>query len=331
MNKKAYDIITVGGLTVDISFLASEGIVIDNHKDLLRQKLLAFEAGAKMSIDSFGQFFGGGAANVAANFAHSGFNTACIGKIGKDGYGKAILENLKELKVSTGMIKNEGKEASGVSFIIVSSSGERIVFSHRGANDRLSISEADQKKMSLAQCVYIATLSHNWKKVLPKIFSVSGPKIAWNPGLSQCQAGAEVLSKYLSRTDLFALNRDEALELLTNTKKYKNQPRSFWDNVDNLLKAIFSFGPKIVLITDGAKGAYAYEGDKVYFQPSIKEKKRVDATGMGDRFNSSVVAALMITGGDLKKSLKIAAKSAASKIAHMGAQAGLLDIRKLVR
>ncbi len=331
MPKKSPDIIAIGGLTVDISFPAPEGVVIDNSQDILRQKLLAFEVGAKISIDTFRQSFGGGAANVAANLAHSGFFSACFGQIGDDHYGAAIRNNIKELGVSDAFLKKDAKAQSGVSFILVSEDGERLVFSCRGANDRLAISAVDQKKMASADWLYIATLSDNWKSVLPKIFSVEGPRIAWNPGLSQCQAGAEALSRYLRRTDLFALNRDEALELLTSTKRYANHPRSFWSKTDNLLKAIFSFGPRLVLITDGPAGAYAYGGDQVYFQPPFKEKKRVDATGMGDRFNSSVLAGLILSDGDIKLALRMASQAAAAKIEHLGAQAGMVDLRKMIK
>jgi len=38
-----YDIITIGGATEDITFYTKEGVLIDNKKDVLRQKLLAFE------------------------------------------------------------------------------------------------------------------------------------------------------------------------------------------------------------------------------------------------------------------------------------------------
>ena len=46
------DFITIGGATEDITFYTTEGVVIDNSKDLLRQKLLAFEYGAKIKIDA---------------------------------------------------------------------------------------------------------------------------------------------------------------------------------------------------------------------------------------------------------------------------------------
>ena len=331
MKNKRYDVITVGGLTADISFFAEEGRVIDNKQDLLCQKLLAFEAGAKVPISGFSEFFGGGAANTAVNLAYSGLKCACLATVGSDSYGRMILENLKDKKVSLEMVEKKTSKQSGVSFIVIGPGGERTIFSYRGANDSLSVSPANQKALALSEWLYITPLSHNWKSVLPKVFVTPGVRIAWNPGLSQCQAGAEALSRYLRRTDLFALNRDEALELLVNTKKYKDQPRNFWSSTDNILKAIFNFGPRIVLLTDGPSGAYAYEGDKVHFQPSLREKKRVDATGMGDRFNSSVLAGLIITGGDLKESLRMAARSAAEKIAHLGAQSGLIDLRKITK
>ena len=57
----AYDMITIGGATEDITFYTAEGLLINNKKDLTKQKLLAFEYGAKIKIDkSFSGFGGGG-------------------------------------------------------------------------------------------------------------------------------------------------------------------------------------------------------------------------------------------------------------------------------
>ncbi|KKR32035.1 MAG: hypothetical protein UT64_C0044G0012 [Candidatus Falkowbacteria bacterium GW2011_GWF2_39_8] len=46
-----YDFITIGGATEDMMIFTDEGILFDNKKDILRQKLLAFEYGAKIIAD----------------------------------------------------------------------------------------------------------------------------------------------------------------------------------------------------------------------------------------------------------------------------------------
>ncbi|MBN2884960.1 carbohydrate kinase family protein [Patescibacteria group bacterium] len=326
-----YDIITIGGATRDISFFTDEGILIDNHRDVLRQKLLAFEYGAKLKVDNFYNLFGGGAANAAVNFANSGFKTACLARVGEDGNGRDIINNLRERGVSIKMTRLDNKASTGVSFILVTNSGERIIFTNRSANNDLVIRAEEIRAIRQTKNLYIASLSGNWQAVLRSVFKNSSARIAWNPGVSQYQAGLKKLSPFLKKTDVFCVNKDEAIELVLSDARYSNKKPAFLNKIENLLLALYEFGPRLVLITSGKDGADVYDGQSFYHQDVLKEKKRVDITGVGDAFNSSFVAALALTDGDIKKSLYAGAKNTAAKIAYFGAQNGLLDLRKIVK
>lgn len=326
-----YKIITIGGATRDITFITDQGLLIDNHKDLLRQKLLAFEYGAKIKVDDFHNLFGGGAANAAVNFASSGFKTACLARVGTDDSGREIIANLRERKVSTELVEADSKASTGLSCILVAPEGERIIFTNRSANNDLVVSRTDMSLLKSATWLYIASLSGKWQNDLKKIFAVSGPKIAWNPGSSQYQAGLAKLSPFLKKTSVLSLNNDEAMELVMSDKSLKNKPASFFKNIKNLLRHLHSVGPEMVLITSGSKGADVYDGHTFYHQDILKEKKRVDITGVGDAFSSSFVIGLELTKGDIQKSLYLGVKNTAAKISHLGAQNGLLDLRKLIK
>ena len=325
-----YDVITIGGVTRDISFLTDEGILIDNHRDLLRQKLLAFEYGAKLRVDTFYNLFGGGAANAAVNFAKSGFKTACLARVGRDNNGRDIIANLREHGVSVKMTRFDDKTSTGLSFILVTKGGERIIFTNRSANNDLIIKAEEIKAIRQAKNLYIASLSGNWQALLHSVFKNSSARIAWNPGSAQYQAGLKKLSPFLKKTDVFCLNKDEAIELVLSDPRYAKKSQRFLNKVSNLLTVLHQTGPRLVLITSGMEGADIYDGQIFYHQDVLKEKKRVDITGVGDAFNSSFVAAYELSGGDIKKSLYAGAKNTAAKIAYFGAQSGLLDIRKIV-
>ncbi|MDD3285376.1 MAG: carbohydrate kinase family protein [Patescibacteria group bacterium] len=324
-----YQIITVGGATRDITFLTDEGILIDNHRDVLRQKLLAFEYGAKIKIDRFHNLFGGGAANAAVNFAVSGFKTACLARVGKDEGGRAIVANLRQHGVATSLLSADKKLETGMSFILVAPGGERIIFTSRAANNDLRIRRQEEKILNQADWLYLASLSGDWLPAAKKIFSLSHPKIAWNPGASQYQAGLKKIASFLKRTAVFCLNKDEAIELVLSDSRYRGQSPAFLNSVKNLLVALKAAGPEIVLITGGQDGADVYDGHTFYHQAVLPEKKRVDITGVGDVFNSSFVAGLELSGGDIRRALYLGAKNTAAKIANFGAQNGLLDLRKV--
>ncbi|MDI3496199.1 MAG: hypothetical protein PWQ35_220 [Patescibacteria group bacterium] len=323
-----YDFITIGGVTRDISFFTNDGILLDNSHDLLRQKLLAFEHGAKIKVDKFYFTYGGGGANAAVNFANFGFKTACLAAVGKDVNGSEIIKNLKQKKVATELITKLSGD-SGFSFILIDQ-GERIIFTQRGVNSDLFITAPMEKVLARTKNIYLSSLSGKWLSNLKKIFTLAEMKkiaVAWNPSQSQYQVGLKKLAPFLEKTHVFAVNKDEAIELAIMSSQKKLSP-TFLQKEKNLLQIIKSFGPKIVLITAGNKGAFVYDGANFYYQGILPEKKHVDMTGVGDIFNSTFVAGLSLYKGDIKKALYLAARNTASKISHLGAQNGLLKFKK---
>ncbi|MDD5031979.1 MAG: PfkB family carbohydrate kinase [Patescibacteria group bacterium] len=326
-NGARYDVITIGGATEDITFYTREGILIDNKKDILRQKLLAFEYGAKMKIDKSYSTFGGGAANMAVNLAGLGFRVASLIAIGDDERGKRVLANLKKRGVDTKLVQKIKGIETGFSFVLINP--EKIVFSDRAANSELGIRNKELRSLRNAKWVSITSLSGKWEKVLNKVFSVKGLKVAWNPGHVQLDSGVKNLKKFIAKTAIFFVNKDEAIELIVSDPKYKKKSHEFLNNPKELLKVLKSWGPKIVVITRGKDGADAYDGQKFYHQNIIKEKKRVDTTGVGDAFNSSFIAGLEFYKGDIAKAMYLGIRATASVIAKQGAQNGLLTIKDL--
>ncbi len=322
-----YNFITIGGATQDISFFTNEGVLIDNPGDVLRQELLAFEYGAKIRVDKFNYTFGGGGSNTAVSLANFKLKTACLATIGNDEVGRAIKKNLVDRKVKTELLKERKGEQSGFSFVLITDKGERIIFTNRGANRNLLITEADLRSLKKTKNIYIASLSGKWEANLRKIFSVVGPKIYWNPSEAQYSAGLKKLGKFLKKTTVLSLNKDEAIELVLSDSKYKKATSKFLNDVENLLRILKSYGPEMVVITSGKKGVDVYDGQKFYHRNILKEKKRVDTTGIGDCFNSSFAAGLEIYG-NINKALTLALKNSASKVAHLGAQNGLIKFRK---
>ncbi len=325
-----YEVITVGGATLDIAFFSSAGRVIENRQNLLAPRLLAFEYGAKMPVDKFYQTYGGGASNAAVNLAGLGLKVSALVCVGQDNNGHLAAANLREHQVKTELLQSSANADTSFSFIIINRrSRERIIFSYRGATQELKLRQADLRALNASQYVYLSSLSGDyWLDNLKVVFSAHRPLIAWNPGEVQLRYGADKLRPFLKHCYLFCLNRDEAVEFLKSSSKYKRSPRSFMSDIRNLLTAIKSFGPQIVLITAGTDGAYAYDGSNYYRQKIIKGQKRLDATGVGDAFNSTVLFGL-IRYQDLAKAMKLAVYNTAKLVAHIGAQKGLITAKDL--
>jgi sugar/nucleoside kinase (ribokinase family) len=327
-----YDFITIGGATRDIAFFTDEGITLDDKSNPfnLHRKLLAFEYGAKMRIDKFINLFGGGAANAAVNLVGLGFKTAALLEVGDDENGRAIIKNLKGLGVSTSFVHTNNKADSGSSFILITK-GERIIFSTRGVNDYLDLDADRLKAVKQTKNIYIASLTGDWLKDLRQIFTACcGKNIFWNPGSKQYNSGIKTLGPFLKKTYCLMLNHEEALALVLSDLSNTKQSHLFFKDMNNILKIIKSYGPEIVVITDGAAGSYFYDGVKFYHQKVLKEKKHLDTTGIGDVHNSTFAAGLLLYQGNIAKAAYLASKNAAHKISYLGAQNGLLTKDELM-
>ena len=324
-----YDFITIGGTTEDITFYTNEAEMIDNKEDVLAQKLMAFEYGAKLRIDRSYSTFGGGASNASICLSKLGFRTATIVTLGNDNRGKDIIANFKKNKVKTNLIQKIKTHETGFTFFIVGKDKEHVGFSNRAANTKLSIGKKELKEMDQAKYVYLTSLSGKWREILQNIFKTKA-KVAWNPGHIQLHAGFKAIGKFLKKTYILTVNKDEAIELLVSNPKYSEEDTKFLNEIPNLLKVIKSYGPEIVVITNGKYGAYAYDGEKIYYQKILKEKRRMDTTGVGDAFGSTFVAGLELFKGDIKKAMQAGVKNTASVIGQQGAQNGLLSRRGIV-
>ena len=311
--EKKFDVVCVGGATRDFMFYSSAGELISTD-DLTKQKLLAFEYGAKIMADKIYYTFGGGGANSAVSFANLGLKTAMVAKVGADEDGQKVTANLKARGVNTNWLKFDKNNSTAFSMILTvkGKENEHIAFAYRGANEFLSAK--DLPRAIATRWFYVTSLPKiGWEKIMEVIVK-SGANIAWNPGNSQLQK-ITALKKYLPKIKVLMLNKDEALEF----KKLKD--------IKGLIKYIHSLGPQMVVITDGSVGAYVYDGQKYYFMKALKVKS-VDTVGVGDAFSSAFTSAL-IYGNNIKTALSWGIKNSASVIGKIGAQNGLLSKRQI--
>ncbi|MFA6308086.1 MAG: carbohydrate kinase family protein [Patescibacteria group bacterium] len=319
-------ITTIGGATRDIMFYTDDMVIIDNKKDLLRQKLIGFEYGAKVYSEDVHFVFGGGGMNVAVGLASLGIRTQAILSIGDDLVAKEILTYLQNKNVSTKLVQVQQKLKTGTSSIInVGRFNEHVIFAYRGANNKIDLSQAIIKKIN-TPWLYLTSLSGNFKSGLDRLFEHCQNKkinIVWNPGSNQLKLGLKGLARYMKTTAVFDVNRDEALELAMSV-----QANNTKNNINSLLRFLHQYGQKLTVITDGHKGAYLYDGKKIYFRAAFK-RKGINTTGAGDSFGSGLTAGLIKYKWDLEKSLKLGIMNSNSVIMKIGAQVGLLSVKDL--
>src|SRR3990172_1688784 len=144
-------------------------------------------------------------------------------------------------------------------------------------------------------------------------------KLSFQPGTFQISLGYEKLKAIYQRTECFFCNLDEAGRILKTDEK----------DVKKLLEGLHLLGPKIVAITDGPNGAYAYDGKEACFTPQYPDPKPpYDRTGAGDAFSSTFTVALSL-GKTVPEALSWGPVNSMSVVQYVGAQKGLLSMGQL--
>ncbi len=321
-----FDVITFGGATQDIMYYTDDAKLIKHGKNL--EEFLAFKYGSKISSEDVSFTFGGGGMNTAISFSLMGLKTSSIISLGDDWFASSIVKELKKNNIDTNNLQIFTGIHSGFSFIVnYGNYHEHVLFTHRGANSVLSIAPYDLKGID-AKWFYIASLSGKDSLIEKNIKTILAYakkkkiKIAWNPGILQLEKGSKYFKKYLKQIEFFNINIEEARALCGSDSKKVNE-------IDILLETIYSWGPKIVSITCGHRGAYVYDGKEVIHEKILKVKS-INTTGAGDAFGSSFVAGLILNY-DIKKSLRLAMIRSCNVITKVGAQIGLLRKKQLTK
>ena len=146
-------------------------------------------------------------------------------------------------------------------------------------------------------------------------------KLAFQPGTFQMKFGKDKLSGLYMRTDVFICNTEEARRILKSEEQ----------DAKKLMQMIAKLGPKIIVITDGPKGAYAHNvasADFWFMPPYPDPKPPYERTGAGDAFSSTFVSALAL-GKEIPEALSWAPINSMSVVQYVGAREGLLSLDQL--
>lgn len=328
------DIVTFGSAVRDVTFCTKAGRIFNTPEDLTSQKMLAFEFGAKIHVTDSHKTQGGGATNAAVSFERLGLHAAACIRVGDDHDGLDIKESLRAENVDVKMIQRDDAHDTGLSFIIMADKRERdrTIFFNLGANEHLTTTQLKASRVK-PQWVYVASLyGGQWEKNIKNIFQYahrSKARIAWNPGQAQLKKGYKALRQYLEKTTILSLNKDEAIELVLSGITVGSRNPAYLNKPKYLLNILHEWGPDVVVITEGKKGAWIYDGTTMHHQ-KIRKAKVVDTTGVGDAFGSTFVSGYHYTN-DIETAAKWAMVNTASVVQKVGAQNGLLTKKEITK
>lgn len=312
-----FDLISIGDSVID-TFLKLHDAEVRCSLNKKECKI-CMAYGDKIPLDGSPiSLVAGNAANNAVGGSRLGLKTAIYVNVGDDDGGERTIKKLKVEKIDTRyVVVNRGMENNY--HTVLNFQGERtILIYHQPWQYKLP-------DLDSAKWIYLTSLSpsftqSNLLKEIESYLERCGAKLLYNPGTFQMKAGVKKNPRLLSLTEIFIVNMEEAKRILVG-KDDAQIP------IKKLLKDLADLGPKMVVITDGAKGSYGYDGEKNYHL-GIFPAHLLEMTGSGDGFATGVLAGFF-HGMDLPEAMRWGAANGASVVEQIGPQAGLLSYNQM--
>ena len=315
---KPYDFIAIGDVVTDAFIQLKEASV---HCNINREQCeICMKFADKIPYESVTVIPAvGNSANAAVSAARLGLSSALVANIGDDYHGKEALDALAVEKVSTEFVRVNAGEKTNYHYVLWFEDDRTILVKHEEYNYKLP--DIDDPKW-----VYLSSLGSNslsfHHEIEKYLHDHSEVKLAFQPGTFQIKLGKDELAGIYRRTNAFFCNKEEAERILGTAEH----------DIRKLLGGIHALGPKIVVISDGPKGAYAYDGydsGEAWFLPAYPDPKPpFERTGAGDAFSSTFTVALAL-GKSVREALMWGPVNSMSVVQQIGARAGLLTRERL--
>jgi len=311
---KNLDFIAIGDIVTD-AFIELEDAEVHcniNHEDCM----LSMRFGDKIPYkDVVVAPAVGNSPNAAVAAARLGLNAALVTDVGDDGFGKEDIDRLKKENVDTSFVSVHKGMRSNYHYVLRFNAERTILIKHEEYPYKMP-------DIGSPSWVYLSSLGANSMEFHQELTSylTAHPEIrlAFQPGTFQMKSTESLLPIY-QLTDIFFCNKEESQRI---TKNESDDPKV-------LLEAVRSMGPKLVVITDGPKGAYASNGKETWFMPMYPDPAPpVERTGAGDSFSSTFTVARAL-GKTIPEALSWGPVNSMSVVQHVGAQVGLLSREQL--
>ena len=314
-NENKIEFLSIGDIVVD-TFIKLKQADVEGVPDTPSYKI-CIPFAEKIPYEEVDVIYAvGNASNAAVSAARLGLNTAFVTNLGDDREGQDCLDTLKKNNVKTDFVKVNSGSKTNNDYVLWYGAERTILVKHQTYSYTMP-NVGSPKWIYFSSVNETAFPFHN--KVADYLDAHPEIKLAFQPGKFEIKLGKEKLQRLYKHAKMFFCNVEEAEKILGVESL----------DVKELLKNMRELGPETVVITDGPKGAYAYDGVDMYFIESYPDPKPpYSRTGAGDAFSSTTVSAIAL-GKTLPEALAWAGINAMAVVQQVGANVGLLSREKL--
>ena len=241
------------------------------------------------NVENFLRVPGGAPLNVAAAVAKLGGKSQMLTKLGQDGFGDAILNEVKPLGVDVSRISRTKEANTALAFVSLREDGERDFSFYRNPSADMLLSaeeicSEDFNERDILHFCSVSLIDAPNKEAHRRAIEIAKEKgclISFDPNVrlplwKQPEDCRKAILEFLPLSNIVKIS-DEELEFITGIKDEK-------EALDSLLTG----DVKVIIYTKGTNGAEFITKERVIFSPSFKVSAQ-DTTGAGDSFIGSLL------------------------------------------
>jgi ribokinase len=253
---------------------------------------------------------GGKGSNQGVAAKRSGANVAMITKIGVDAFSTIAIDSFEREGMDTGFVMKDVRYPTGTALIMVDeNTSENQIVVTLGACDNISPDEIETARTTIeSSCILLVQLETNIEALETAVDIAHGGnvKVILNPAPAPLNP---LPDKLLEKIDILTPNETEA-SIMSGIKV------SNFEDARKAAEVLIKKGPKTVIVTMGAKGAYVLDGDAEHVIEPFRVEV-LDTTGAGDAFNGGLATALA-EGRDILEAVRFANATAALSVTKLG-------------
>ena len=266
---KKYDVTALGELLIDFTENGTSG-----------QGNPVFEANP-----------GGAPCNVLSMLSKLGHNTAFIGKVGNDFFGKQLKEAIEEVGIdSIGLCMDE-KVHTTLAMVHTYPDGDRDFSFYRnpGADMMLQKEDIREELIRNTKIFHFGTLSMTHETVREatrraiEIAKQSGALLSFDPNLREPLWNSLEEAK---EQVLYGLNHCQILKISDNEIIWLTGQEDYTKGVEWILER---YQIPLILVSMGKEGSRAYYHGRMIEVKSFIQEKTIETTGAGDTFCGCVL------------------------------------------
>lgn len=251
---------------------------------------------------------GGKGAAAALAVEKMNAHSQLLAKLGRDAHGQRLYNYYKEAGLDVSCVKVDNDFPTGFSVVIKESDGSRRSVVYPGANANLTNENVIDALESGPDAVYIGF-------DIPFSVALTAAKVASAKRIpifiDASPAKRDYPLEALPEIEIFSPNEEETLEYTGIS------PAGIESSLRASLALYKRVKCKYIVIKQGTRGAFIYDGKHYDTMPAMRADKTVDTSSAGEAFTAALVSEYLKCG-DIKAAVRYANAAGAITVTRAG-------------